>query len=227
MGQDTAFRTDRAPVRAAIFDLDGTLLDSLGVWERIDRDFLGRRGLDLPADYARAIVTMHLHEAAEYTIRRFSLNERPDDVVEEWTHMARDAYAATVPLKEGAAALLTRLRQSGVRLAVATALARELAEAALRRHGVYDWFDALAFTTDVGQGKSSPAVFLRAAQMLCVPPAACVVFEDTLAGIRSAKAAGMTAVGVYDTGAEAERAAIQATADRYIRRFDEISTVFW
>lgn len=206
-------------VQAAIFDLDGTLLDSLGVWERIDREFLGRRGIALPPDYARAIVTMHLHEAAAYTIRRFSLDEQPDDVVAEWMTMARDAYTRTVPLKSGAAAYLSRLRESGLRLAAATALAQELAEAALRRQGVYDRFETMVYAADVGQGKSSPAVFLRAAERLGVSPSACVVFEDTLAGVRSAKAAGMTAIGVYDAGAAAERFAIEAAADGYIEDF--------
>lgn len=212
-------RTASSRWEAAIFDLDGTLLDSLGVWERIDRDFLGRRGLTLPQDYARAIVAMHLHEAAEYTVRRFSLNEDPNDVVDEWLQMARDAYAHNVPLKSGAASYLARLRDSGVRLAVATALAKELAEAALRRHGLLHEFEAVVYTSEVGQGKSSPAVFLRAAERLQLPPASCVVFEDTLVGLRSAKAAGMAVFGVADPGAAAEREEIQAIVNGYIENF--------
>ena len=112
--------------QAAIFDLDGTLLDSTDVWHRIDRAFLARRGLDLPADYPRAVASMHLHEAAVYTVERFSLTDRPDDVVAEWLAMAKEAYAHQISLKPGAIAFLAQLRERGVRLAVATALAREL-----------------------------------------------------------------------------------------------------
>lgn len=211
--------TNTPRIQAAIFDLDGTLLDSLGIWQPIDREFLAKRGYDLPSDYARAIATMHLHEAAEYTIRRFSLNEQADDVVDEWLRMARDAYENKVPLKAGAAEYLKRLKARGVRLAVATALARELAEVALQRHGLFEEFEAVVYTSEVGQGKSSPAVFLRAAERLNLSPEACAVFEDTLAGLRSAKAAGMQVFGVADDGAVGERDEIVALVDGYIENF--------
>lgn len=213
--------------QAAIFDLDGTLLDSTDLWHQIDYDFMAKRGLPLPEDYKQAVTVMHLQEAAEYTIQRFSLNERPDDVVAEWLAMAADAYANRVPLKPGAKAYLARLRGCGVRLAVATALARELAVPALKRHGIYDWFDVLVYAADVGQGKSSPAVFLRAAERLEVSPASCTVFEDTLAGVRSAKAAGMRAMAVADPGAAVDREAIIATADHYLEEFGPGSLDFF
>lgn len=212
-------------MQAAIFDLDGTLLDSTGVWHQIDYDFMAKRGLRLPEDYKNAVAVMHLQEAAEYTIRRFSLKEQPTAVVAEWLDMAADAYANRVPLKPGAKAYLAKLRKAGVRLAVATALARELAVPALKRHGIYDWFDVLVYAADVGQGKSSPAVFLRAAEQLEVAPVSCTVFEDTLAGVRSAKAAGMRAVAVADPGAAADQEAIAITADLYLETFADFANI--
>lgn len=198
-----------------IFDLDGTLLDSADVWKEIDEQFLEKRGLDLPADYARAVSLMHLSEAAEYTIARFSLKEEPQDIVKEWRQMAYEAYATAVPMKAGAFAFLHARRAAGRRMAVATALVRELAEAALRRHGILDWFEAVVCADEVGAGKSSPAVYLATAEQLCVPPALCTVYEDTLGGVRSAKAAGMYTVAVEDKGSLVDRDTIRREADEY------------
>ena len=205
--------------KVAIFDLDGTLLDSGDVWHRIDCEFLARRGLALPKDYARAVSVMHLSEAAEYTIQRFSLDETPEEVAAEWREMAREAYARRVPMKDGARAYLASLRRQGVRLAVATALDRPLAVPALQNHGIYDWFETVVFAEEVGAGKSSPLIFCRVAEVLGVQPADCTVFEDTLAGVRSAKAAGMQAVGVADAGSAVDRADILAAADAFFDVF--------
>lgn len=205
--------------RVEIFDLDGTLLDSGDVWKGIDERFLHKRGLTLPDDYARAVSVMHLGEAAEYTIARFSLNERAEDIVEEWRQMAIDAYAALVPMKTGAKEYLSARRAAGVRMAVATALVREPAEAALRHHGILDWFETVVYADEVGMGKSSPAVFLATAERMGVAPAECVVYEDTLGGVRSAKAAGMYTIALEDKGSFPDREEIRREADEYWETF--------
>ncbi len=202
-----------------IFDLDGTLLDSADNWQNIDERFLQKRGLALPPDYARAVSVMHLGEAADYTIRRFSLQERAEDIVDEWRRMAFEAYATAIPLKPGARDFLASRRKAGTRMAVATALVREPAEAALRRHGILDWFEAVICADEVGVGKSSPAVFLAAAAKLGVSPAACTVYEDTLGGVRSAKAAGMYVIALEDKGSLADCEQIRLEADEYWETF--------
>lgn len=202
-----------------IFDLDGTLLDSGDVWKGIDERFLQKRGLTLPDDYARAVSVMHLGEAAEYTVARFSLNERAEDIVEEWRQMAIDAYATLVPMKAGAKEYLSARRAAGVRMAVATALVREPAEAALRRHGILDWFETVVYADEVGVGKSSPAVYLATAERMGVAPAECIVYEDTLGGVRSAKAAGMYVIALEDKGSFSDREDIRREADEYWEAF--------
>lgn len=213
--------------RAAIFDLDGTLLDSGGVWYQIDVNFMARRGLSLPADYGKAVSAMHLHEAAVYTVERFSLKETPQAVKDEWLAMAADAYAHRVPLKPGAKEFLLEVHRAGTPMAVATALARELAEPALKRHGIYDLFHTLVYAAEVGQGKSSPAVYLRAAENLGVSPENCTVFEDTLVGVCTAKAAGMRVIALADAGNLPDRAAIREAADGFWEAFGHQSLDFF
>lgn len=202
-----------------IFDLDGTLLDSGDVWRTIDERFLQKRGIALPDDYARAVSVMHLGEAAAYTIARFSLNERAEDIVTEWRQMAREAYAVAVPMKTGAMAFLAARRAAGRRMAVATALVRELAEAALAHHGILDWFETVVYADEVGVGKSSPAVYLATAKQLGVQPTDCTVYEDTLGGVRSAKAAGMYTIALADKGSLPDREAIRREADEFWETF--------
>jgi beta-phosphoglucomutase-like phosphatase (HAD superfamily) len=200
-------------MKACIFDLDGTLLDSMDVWEKIDIDFLQKRGIVVPADYANSISSMSFTECAVYTIKRFSLTDSVGSLMREWTDMAAYAYGHTVPMKPYAKEYLSALKERGLRLAVATTLAAELYEPALRGQGIYDWFHAICNSDEVGCGKSQPDVFLLAAQKLGVPPGDCMVFEDIMAAVRSAKNAGMQVCGVYDSASANDWEHIQKTAD--------------
>ena len=102
--------------KGAIFDLDGTLLDSMRVWEDIDVAFLKKRGLEVPPDYQEAITPLGFLEAARYTIRRFGFPETPEELIQEWHQMAVDAYTYEVELKDGAAEYLRYLKEKGIRL---------------------------------------------------------------------------------------------------------------
>ena len=208
-------------IKGAIFDLDGTLLDSMGIWGEIDRRFLERRGIELPEDYIDAMKFMEFNRAAEYTIRRFGLDETPEALMAEWTQMSRDAYAQEIELKPGVRACLARLARAGVKIAAATSCTQELFVPALKRGGVYDLFPALATPAEAGVGKHSPAVFLLAAQRLGLEPEACAVFEDTLQGVLTAREAGFATVGVYDESSDAEQEDIRRQANFYIRSFLE------
>lgn len=209
-------------MKGAIFDLDGTLLDSLHVWEQIDIRFLEKRGFRATRDYTQAVTPMGFKKAAEYTVRRFGLDESPDDVIREWNEMAEHAYAAEIELKPYAREYLLHLRGRGVRLGVATALHPESVESVLRHNGIYDLFDSFTMLHEVSRGQGFPDIYLLAAQKLGLPPSDCFVFEDILTGIRGAKSGGFRVCGVYDSYADDEWDDIVSLSDIAVRGFPEL-----
>ncbi|MCC8123023.1 MAG: HAD family phosphatase [Oscillospiraceae bacterium] len=206
-------------MNAYIFDLDGTLLDSMDVWEKIDAEFLTRRGLAVPSDYAQAVGSRSFPEAAQYTIERFGLPDSVNDVLLEWKNLALYAYGNTVPLKPHAREYLEALKARGVKLGIATSLSADLYEPALRNHGIMDLFSVICSTDEVQFGKTKPDVFLLAAEKLGLAPGECAVFEDILPAIKSAKQAGMTVYGVYDESSKDCWALIQKIADGVLLDF--------
>jgi len=206
-------------MKAYIFDLDGTLLDSMGVWDQIDVDFLAKRGITVPPDYMNATSLMTPYEAAVYTIKRFVLQNSVDGLIREWNDMAAYAYGHTVRMKPYAKEYLITLRERGAKLAVATSMSPELCAPVLRNNGIDTMFHAICNTDETGYGKSRPDVFLLAAKKIGVTPGDCLVFEDILAAVKSAKSVGMSVCAVYDKASENDWEAIKAAADYAIVDF--------
>lgn len=204
---------------AAIFDLDGTLLDSMDVWEEIDLRFLERRGLTAPANYVAEICSRSFEEAALYTIQLFHLSESVPAIVREWNEMALYEYAHHVKLQPYAEEYLSRLEERGVRLAIATGLPERLYKPCLVHCGVWDRFEVICSTDQAGRGKAFPDVFALACQKLGCAPRRCLVLDDTLPAVRSAKQLGTLVCGVYDKYSAYHRAQIQHIADFYVRDF--------
>lgn len=190
------------------FDLDGTLLDSNGVWLKVDDEFLSRRGLAATPEYTFTVGHSIFPVAAQYTKDYYHLDDTPQEIMAEWRALAYDAYAHTVPLKPGAAALLKRLKIRGDRMALLTASLPELCQAALKRHGLESFFEELFFSQEVGMEKRDPQVYILAARRFGVDPKDCVLFEDAPYNCAAAKEAGYTVVGVYD--------------DLYASRWDDV-----
>ncbi|MBW7572133.1 HAD family hydrolase [Caproiciproducens faecalis] len=209
-------------LKGAIFDLDGTLLESMGIWAQIDRWFLAKRGISLPDDYVEKVTPMNYRDAAAYTIARFSLTETAEEVIRDWVEMSEQAYRFEIALKPRAGEFLRKLKSRGVKLAVATAQTPELYEPALKNNGVFDLFDAFAHLGEVERGKGFPDIYFLAAQRLGLSAQDCVVFEDISAGIRGAKAGGFWTCGVYDVYSDYEKEIILREADEYINSFAEL-----
>ncbi len=207
--------------KAAIFDLDGTLIDSLGVWERIDIAFLEKRKLNPPESYVNDICGLSFRQTAEYLISLFSLDELAEDLMKEWNDMAAHEYANTVFLKPHAKEYLMSLHSRGIKIATATSLPNQLSEPALKNNGIYHLFDAFCSTDETGKSKEQPDVYLLAAKKLNIPPNECIVFEDILPGIKSAKAAGMKAFCVHDQYSCGIKEDSMNIADGYIYDFND------
>lgn len=185
--------------KAAIFDLDGTLLDSMGVWDQVDIDFLAKRGIAVPDDYMTKVASMQFRQIAEYTIARFDLPDTPEALMAEWDEMAAVAYGTVVEAKPYAHDYLRALKESGAALAVATSLPPHLREPAMRHVGIDRYFDQVVSVDDAGDvGKDRPDVYLLAASRLGVEPECCTVFEDLLVAMKSAKSAGMRVWAMHD-----------------------------
>jgi len=207
-------------MKAFIFDLDGTLLDSMDVWHKVDVDFLQKRNIAVPPDYANIISSMTFEEAAAYTIRRFELSDSIESLKQEWNDMAAYAYGHTVQMKPHAKEYLTMLKNRGVKLAVATSLFPSLLELSLKNHGIYDFFNVICTSDEAGFGKSRPDVFLLTAKKLEVSPCDCIVFEDILEAVKSAKSIGMTVCAVYDKSSHNDWEQIKKLSDYSIFDFE-------
>jgi HAD superfamily hydrolase (TIGR01509 family) len=192
------------------------------VWAQVDIEFITRRGLTVPDDYAEAISSMNFTRVAEYTIERFGLTDSPEDLLREWTELAAYAYANTVSLKPGAREYLASLREKGAKLAIATSTLPRLCRLALEKHNITDWFDVICNSEEVGVGKSRPDVFLLAAERLGVSPEDCVVFEDILPAVKAAKSVSMTVCGVYDETSREDWGEITKISDYFIHDFVDI-----
>lgn len=202
-------------VKAAIFDLDGTLFDSLWVWAEIDKRFLSKRGFEVPSRYSKEISAMSFLDTAKFTIRMFGLKETPEQLMTEWSDMARDVYAHEIRLKKGGRAFLDWLIARGVKLAIATSSTSDLYVPALKNNGIYELFSVICDTSALPD-KTKPDIFLAAASKLGVTPSECAVFEDVQLSLQSVKTAGFLTVAVRDihTGDE--------TADLVIDDFNEL-----
>ena len=177
-----------------IFDLDGTLTKSNHVWSKIDEEFLGKRGIEVPDDYFKQVSAMNFEQAAVYTNDRFSLGENIQDIMKEWFDMAVYEYTNVIGLCGNAGEYVRCLKDQGRKIALATASTEELYRPVLKRNGILDCFDCFVSTEQVKRGKGFPDVYELAAEKLGLEARDCVVYEDIVEGIKGAKAGGFFAV---------------------------------
>lgn len=210
---------------AVIFDMDGSLVDSMWVWKDIDMEYLGRFGLEIPDDLQQEIEGMSFTETARYFRERFGLDRSVDQIRADWNEMAWDKYRTRVMLKPGARELLDYCRSQGIKLGIATSNSREIVDMVMEERGVADYFSCIMTACEAKKGKPAPDVYLLTARQLSVDPKNCLVFEDIVFGIQAGKAAGMEVCAVDDAYSAYQEAEKRSLADYYIKDFREIQEV--
>lgn len=207
--------------KGAIFDLDGTLLDSMPFWETLGSEYLKAKGIIPRENVDGTLKTMSLQQGARYLKRKFSIPGSEDEIIDEIVAMIEDIYLSKAPLKAGALPLLERLYEEKVRMCIATAMEHSLARAALERLGALRYFDFTLTCFDTGMGKDRQEFFLKALELLNTPKEETIVFEDALYAIKSAKAAGLLVVAVYDESFHEEREEIRVISDFYLDSLED------
>lgn len=209
-------------IEGAIFDLDGTLLDSMYIWDTIGGDYLRSLGIQPRENLNQTFKTMSLLQAAGYYRSEYGLTLSTDEIMDSVNHMIERFYFHDVKAKVGVKDVLERLKKAGVSMCIATATDLHLAEAALRRNDILEYFSGIFTCTEVGSGKDNPEIFNQALAQLATPKQSTLVFEDALYAVKTAKSAGFTVVAVYDKYEAEHSGEIRVLADIYIDSFSEM-----
>lgn len=204
-----------------LFDLDGTLIDSNGIWAEVDRTFLARHGLAYTKEYYEGVAHTILPLAAVFTKAHFNLPESCEEIVQEWMTLAEGLYS-DVKLKPFTIEFLQALQSRGERMAVFTSSVPEHCRCAMEKHGLDAYFERVIFAQELGLDKSDPECFRRAAQVLGTAPEECVLLDDSVKSCRSGKAVGMYVIGVYDPFFESTKGDMPLVCDRFIHSFAEL-----
>lgn len=205
--------------KAVIFDLDGSLVDSMWMWREIDIEYLGRFGIPLPEGLQSQIEGMSFSETAIYFKEHFPIPDSVEEMKANWNQMAWDKYMNEVPLKPGISEFLKECKEHGIKLGIATSNSRELVENVAKVHNLHDYFSCIMTGCDVNKGKPAPDIYLAVAKALQVSPSECLVFEDIVPGILAGKRAGMEVCAVEDAYSVHAREEKKALADYYIEDY--------
>lgn len=209
-------------LRGIIFDVDGTLLDSMGMWSELDRVFLRENGIDPPHDISDIVKKMTVETSSAYFVERFKLDMTPEDVKNRVEELAAEAYCTHLPLKNGAKDFLAAAAERGIPMAVASANYPGLLDAAFRRLGIDGYFRTVLTPGEQLAGKHAPDIYLEAARLLGSEPAETAVIEDALHAAETAKAAGFYTVGFRDVSSRQDWDALAAICDRVTDSWDAL-----
>lgn len=207
--------------QCVIFDMDGTLLDSIPYWNDLAGEYMRELGVCAPEDLDARIASMSLQEAARFLQKEFSLEQKAEEVYEELCGRIGGHYRLDVMLKPGAGEYVAWLKDRGIPMCLATASSAVLGRPALERNGILDCFSFLLDCDMVGVGKTRPDIYLLAAERFGRKPGECLVVEDAAFALRTAKGAGFGTVGVHEA-TEPDAEAVKAYSDRYIMDFREL-----
>lgn len=210
-------------IEAVLFDLDGTLVDSMWIWKNIDIEYLGKFGIELPNDLQSSIEGMSFSETAVYMKERFQIPDSVETMKNQWNKMAYQKYTEEVLLKDGALEFLNHCRSQNIKLGIATSNSKELVAATLEALNIKQYFQSVVTGCEVTKGKPAPDVYLLAAEKCKVSPDKCLVFEDIVPGIMAGKAAGMRVCAVEDAYSASQMSEKKKLADYSIKSYFDIN----
>lgn len=210
-------------VDACIFDLDGTLVDSMWVWVSVDEEYIRKYKLTKPKDFHAGMEGMSYSETAQYFLDCFpSIPLSREEIMDEWTQMAHEKYMTEVLLKKGAKEFLQDLKERGIKTGIASSNSKEMIVDTLKSHGIAEYIDSVRSACEAGAGKPSPDVYLLVAKDLNAEPKRCLIFEDVPMGILAGKNAGMKTCAVDDDFSKGQEEKKRTLADYYIQDYDDI-----
>ena len=206
---------------AAIFDFDGTLAATSALWRRVDEIFFVTRGLKFDESASSILATLGFAEGARWCVETYRLRDEVQDIVDEWNRLGAALYETSVVLRPGAEHYLRALRGAGVPLALATTNNPHVL-GSMRHVNVYELFDEVVCGVDVSRGKDHPDIYLEAARRLGAQPSGCLVFEDILPGVLSAREAGMATVAIRSDDAHQPVGALKREADHWLDDWESV-----
>lgn len=209
-------------IEAVIFDLDGTLIDSMSIWAQIDQDYLKEFNIAVPENLHEEITHLTLTQTANYFKIHFNIRDDEATIIKRWNDMALYHYSNTIKLKEGVVEYLDYLKSKNIKISLATSNSIPLLEATLKHNNIYHYFEAITVTEEVKKSKSNPDVYLLAASKINVKPENCLVFEDIVQAVKGAKLAGMTVYAIYDDVSKNQRDELTECADLYVESYKDL-----
>nr|WP_288913454.1 HAD family phosphatase [uncultured Lachnoanaerobaculum sp.] len=209
-------------IKACIFDLDGTLVDSMWMWPDIDREYLNRFEIEYDDNLKNEIDGISFHETAVYFKNKFGISDSVEKICKDWEDMAYDKYKYEVKEKPGCKKFLEHLRSKGIRMGIATSNNRSMVDVVLESLDMKDFFEVITTSDEVKRGKPAPDVYLTTANLLNVEPKNCLVFEDVVAGIMAGKSAGMKVCAIEDDFTKEVRQKKKELSDYYIVDYSEL-----
>lgn len=209
-------------IKACIFDLDGTLVDSMWMWPDIDREYLNRFGIEYDDNLKNEIDGISFHETAVYFKNKFGISDSVEKICKDWEDMAYDKYKYEVKEKPGCKKFLEHLRSKDIKMGIATSNNRSMVDVVLESLNMKDFFEVITTSDEVKRGKPAPDVYLTTANLLNVEPKNCLVFEDVVAGIMAGKSAGMKVCAIEDDFTKEVRQKKKELSDYYIVDYSEL-----
>ena len=208
--------------KCGIFDMDGTLIDSMPMWRGLGRGVLGRRGLEPRPDFGEAMKPLTMREGCAYCKTAYNLPETTAEIIEECFGVVREFYRTEAAPLPGVPEFLAKMKARGAKLYVATATDRPLAEVALRATGLDRYFDGLLTCAEVGVGKQAPDIYEQTLALSGCAKEDSVVFEDALHAIRTAKRAGFRVAAIHDPALTDSHDEIHRLADCYVETYEDL-----